>query len=236
MTEDTGKTVTHAMLLAAGMGKRMRPLTDQCPKPLLKVNGKPLIVYHLERIRELGITDVVINVSYLADQIQDTLGSGERFDLNITYSYEAEPLETAGGIVKALPFLGHQRFLLINADVWINFNFSDWISNTEPADRPVSLVMVDNPSFHPTGDFNLLPNGLLTSGEAEPGTRVKRLTYAGVGIYTTSLFQPISTGYAKLAPYLIEWMKKGLVAGVYHDGAWSDVGTPERLALLQRAL
>ncbi|CAM3543913.1 N-acetylmuramate alpha-1-phosphate uridylyltransferase MurU [Halomonas lysinitropha] len=217
----------RAMILAAGLGTRMRPLTDHCPKPLLEVCGKPLIVHHLERLRAGGIREVVINVSYHAEQIVAALGDGAAFGMRIAWSREATPLETGGGIRQALPLLGEAPFLLVNGDVWCDL---------DPADLPAlgddlaRLVLVDNPGHHPQGDFHLDAEGRVHA-EGEP-----RLTFAGISLLDPALVADEPPGAFTLAPLLRRAMAEGRVGGHHHRGAWIDVGTPERLADLDRRL
>ncbi|MEQ5801044.1 N-acetylmuramate alpha-1-phosphate uridylyltransferase MurU [Halomonas sp. H10-9-1] len=213
-----------AMILAAGLGTRMRPLTDHCPKPLLPVGGRPLIVHHLGRLRAAGITEVVINVSYRAEQIIAALGDGAGHGVSIAWSREATPLETGGGIRQALPLLGAAPFLLVNGDVWCDL---------DPATLPAlsdgdlaRLVLVDNPDHHPAGDFHLDAAGRLHAG-GEP-----RLTYAGIGLLDPALVAAEPQGAFALAPLLRRAMAEGRVAGHHYRGRWVDVGTPERLRAL----
>ncbi|WP_136066192.1 N-acetylmuramate alpha-1-phosphate uridylyltransferase MurU [Modicisalibacter radicis] len=216
-----------AMILAAGLGTRMRPLTDHCPKPLLDVAGKPLIAHHLERLAALGIDEVVINVSYRATQIVEALGDGRDYGLTIHYSHEAEPLETGGGIRQALALLGEAPFLLVNGDVWCALE-SDWLAPL--GDDLARLVLVDNPGHHAAGDFHLDSAGRMHEN-GEP-----RLTYAGIGLIDPALVAGEPPGAFKLAPLLREAMAAGRVAGCHHRGHWVDVGTPARLAELDRWL
>ncbi|GAB2180150.1 nucleotidyltransferase family protein [Denitratisoma sp. agr-D3] len=219
-----------AMVLAAGRGERMRPLTDHTPKPLLAVGGKPLIVWHLERLAAAGFKEVVINHAHLGQQIEDALGNGSQFGLALHYS--AEPpgaLETAGGIVQALPLLGDAPFLVINGDI-----FCDWdvgaAQTVLAGDDLAHLVLVSNPDHHPGGDF-ALRHGRVEDGDGP------RLTFAGIGVYRPSLFAGLVAGQpAKLAPLLRAAMKAGKVSGQWHPGRWVDVGTPQRLDDLDRLL
>ena len=228
-----------AMILAAGRGERMRPLTDVCPKPLLCVAGKPLIVWHLERLARAGFREVVINHAHLGEQIEVLLGDGEAWGVAITYSPEPPgALETAGGIAQALPFLGEEPFVVINGDIFCDWDLALAITALPPneATTLAHLVMVPNPVQHPQGDF-VLTDGKVGSGETAPGTN---LTFSGIGIYRPALFARLERGQpAKLAPLLREAMADGRVSGRLHAGYWTDVGTPERLAALdaeQRAL
>ncbi|MGQ7245587.1 N-acetylmuramate alpha-1-phosphate uridylyltransferase MurU [Salinicola sp. V024] len=217
-----------AMILAAGLGTRMRPLTDHCPKPLLPVAGKPLIVHHLERLAAAGIHDIVINVSYRAQQIIDALGNGERFGVSLTFSIEETPLETAGGLRQALPELDEAPFVLVNGDVWTDFPL-ERLALTEG--DLASLVMVDTTDFHRRGDFHLDDRGRLHA-EGEP-----RLIYAGLGVIHPRLIDDLPVGtVAKLAPLLVDAMQAGRVGGWHHRGDWVDVGTPARLAELEARL
>lgn len=216
-----------AMILAAGYGTRMRPLTDHTPKPLLKAGGKALIEYHIEKLRDAGIDSLVINSGWLGDKLADALGDGSRYGIPIAWSHEGTPLETAGGIKRALPLLGDEPFLLVNGDIWTDFDFQPLL-----ADRPdpVHLVLVNNPEHHPTGDFHLTAGGRLRDN-AEP-----RLTYAGVGRFEPALFADLPEGEAKLAPLLRAAMADDAASGEHHPGQWWDIGTPERLDELDRLL
>lgn len=214
------------MILAAGRGKRMRPLTDHTPKPLLTVAGKPLIVWHIERLAAAGIRDLVINHAHLGQKIEDALGDGSAWGVDIRYSAEGEghALSTGGGILRALPLLGARPFLVVNADVWCDFDFGRLAL---PAGALAYLVMVDNPAHHPEGDFHLA--GRVLSEQGEP-----RLTYGGIGAYSPAMFAHREPGAFPLGPLLREAMPDGKVMGEHHRGQWSDVGTPERLAELER--
>lgn len=216
-----------AMILAAGFGKRMRPLTDHCPKPLLPVAGKPLIVHHLERLAAANITEVVINVSYRAEQIMTALGDGTSYGVQIHWSLEATPLETGGGIHQALPLLGDAPFLLINGDIWCEF---DPMTLAPLSDDLAHLVLVDNPAHHPAGDFHLDDNGRVQAF-GEP-----RLTFAGLSLIDPALVAAEPPGAFPLAPLLRRAMAEGRVSGCHHQGEWVDVGTPGRLAELDRRL
>lgn len=216
-----------AMILAAGLGTRMRPLTDRCPKPLLPAGGKPLIAHHLERLRAAGIREVVINVSYRAEQIIEALGDGAGFGLSIAWSRESEPLETGGGIRRALPLLGEAPFLLVNGDVWCDL---DPAPLALPEGDLAHLVLVDNPDHHPHGDFHLDASGRVHEA-GEP-----RLTFAGLSLIDPALVASEPPGAFPLAPLLKRAMAAGRVSGRHHRGAWIDVGTPERLEALDRQL
>jgi N-acetyl-alpha-D-muramate 1-phosphate uridylyltransferase len=214
-----------AMILAAGRGERMRPLTDTCPKPLLEVGGKPLIVHHLEKLHDIGVREVVINYAWLGEQIEHTLGSGEQFGVSIRYSSESpEALETAGGIVKALPLLGAGKFLLINGDVYSDFNFADM---NIPENSDAHVVLVDNPEHNPEGDFALNTASGKISGDHD--SHAPRLTYSGIGVYDTCMFAHVAPGKRPLYPLLQAAIQRGAMSGQYYSGQWSDVGTVARL-------
>jgi N-acetyl-alpha-D-muramate 1-phosphate uridylyltransferase len=225
----------HALIFAAGLGERMRPLTDHTPKPLLDVRGKPLIVWHLEKLAAIDVHYVVINTSHLADQFPEALGDGSRWGLRIRYAYEGPvPLETGGGMLNALPLLGPEPFIVVSGDVWTDADFA--ALPTEPA-GVAHLLMVDNQPHHPHGDFALDDNGLLHSDGD------KRLTYSGIGVYRREFLDGwrdvIGQDAAvskpprfKIRPLLEAGMARGAVSGSHHRGEWTDVGTPARLASL----
>lgn len=220
-----------AMILAAGRGERMRPLTDFTPKPLLKVGAKPLIVWHLERLAQAGFKEVVINHAHLGGQIEQALGNGSLWSMHIQYSPEQQALETAGGIANALPLLGEQPFLVVNGDIYTEIDFAP-LANLAHSLSPnlAHLLMVDNPPQHPQGDFAIV-DGRLSEGGAT------KLTFSGVGVYHPSLFAGVVRGQAaKLAPLLREAMAKQLATASYYDGVWHDIGTPERLQNLDQQL
>lgn len=206
----------NAMILAAGRGERLRPYTDSCPKPLLTVQGKPLLTHHLEALANAGIKQVVINVSWLGDKIEQAIGAGRRFGLEIIYSREAEALETAGGILHALEKLD-DRFIVVNGDVFTDYPFERLLSNNSIA----HLVMVKNPPHHPTGDFGL------TDGYVNNEFK-KRYTFAGVSCFHQSFFAGLASGKQALAPLLRKAAETGQVTGELHQGRWADVGTLER--------
>ena len=209
------------MILAAGRGERMRPLTDTLPKPLLKVGGKMLIEYHLERLKAAKISDVIINHAWLGEKIEQTLGDGTKYGLNIQYSAEEEALETAGGIINALPLLGKDEpFIVINGDVFCDFEVSKLPSKLSGL---AHLVLVDNPPQHPEGDFVLSQSGLI-----EPEGEHK-LTFSGIGVYHLDLFKDYPQGKQALAPVLRNAMQQHKVSGESYSGVWHDIGTPERL-------
>lgn len=229
-----------ALIFAAGLGERMRPLTDTTPKPLLAVAGKPLIAWHLERLAAAGVTDVVVNTSWLAAQFPKTLGDGSRWGLSIRYSHEGDvPLETGGGMWHALGTLGNEPFIAVNGDVWTDYDFTRL-----PAQPPgdAHLVLVDNPGHNSSGDFLLCDDGSLRNSGGE------RFTFSGIGVYRASLFDDwrriigdapgarAQPPRFRLAPLLRAAIGEGQVTGEHHAGRWTDVGTPERLADLDAAL
>lgn len=222
-----------AILLAAGRGERLRPLTDTRPKPLLEVGGKPLIVHALERVRAAGIEHVVVNTSWLAGQLHEALGDGAGFGVELEFSDEGEvALETGGGIRRALPLLS-DPFLVVNADVWCDFDLGALeLGEGAAGQRDVAtLVMVDNPPQHPRGDF-VLDGGRLRAPRAEQ----PRLTYSGLGLMRHALFAGHQDGRFPLAPLLLAAMRQDRVGGVHHQGRWSDAGTADRLAALDALL
>lgn len=217
-----------AMILAAGRGERLRPLTDTCPKPLIPLNGNPLIVYHLEKLAEAGVKDVVINHAWLGEQFEKTLGRGEAFGLNIDYSAEPDGgLETAGGIIKALPLLGSDPFILINGDVFSHYDFGQ-LSAKLKSNFLAHLVLVPTPEFKPKGDFGLQPPGLVVShGE---------WTFSGISIIDPKLLGHYPVERLALAPILREAMDRQQVSGETYNGLWSDIGTRERLIATEHQL
>ncbi len=211
----------NAMILAAGRGERMRPLTDRTPKPLLTVNDKPLIVYHLEKLQQVGIESVVINISWLGEQIQQALGDGSRFGLSIEYSHEPEALETAGGIVQAQDKL-EDRFIVVNADVFTDFDYRHLLDFPAAA----HLVLAPNPSHNPAGDF-AIDQGYLSNALNS------RHTFSGIAAYRKSFFAGLEVGKRPLAPLLRAGADRREITAELHDGLWNDVGTAERLESLQ---
>jgi MurNAc alpha-1-phosphate uridylyltransferase len=217
-----------AMILAAGRGERLRPLTDTTPKPLLKAGPRSLIEHHLFHLAEKGINDVVINIAWLGAQIKEALGKGEKYNLNITYSDEGEQaLETAGGIIKALPLLGDEPFLIVNGDIWSDFDLSTIGNNKMQGEA--HLVLVDNPDHNNNGDFALKDGYLQNTGDP-------MYTYSGIGIYTKQFFEGMPPGKTPLAPILREKIKQHKVTGEIYKGLWTDVGTIERLQTLNNSL
>ncbi len=221
-----------AMILAAGYGERMRPLTDHTPKPLLAAGGMPLIEYHLRALAAAGFAELVINVSHLGEQIEAFCGEGARWGLRIAYSREEAPLETAGGIVQALPLLGDAPFLVVNGDVWCDYPFARLRGETLHAWERARLVMVGNPPQHPRGDFQLDDAGRLqVRAEDETG-----YTYAGIGLFSPAFFAGVPPGRLALRPLLDASIAAGTLGGEHYPGRWEDVGTPERLAALDTRL
>jgi len=220
------------MILAAGRGERMRPLTDHTPKPLLQAGGKPLIVWHIERLVRAGITDLVINHAHLGLQIEHALGDGSQFGATIRYSNEGTALETAGGIAFAAPLLGDEVFAVVNGDVYCDFDFARLPTQAAAlahSDDMAHLVLVDNPEHNLTGDFGLQ--------DARITDIPPKLTFSGIGLYKPQLFAHIECGTkAPLAPLLREQIAAGKVSGEHHQGAWVDVGTPQRLDELDKQL
>jgi len=230
----------HALIFAAGLGERMRPLTERTPKPLLSVGGKPLIVWHLEKLAAAGVHYVVINTSHLAEQFPDTLGDGSRWGLRIRYAYEGPtPLETGGGMLNALPLLGSAPFIAVNGDIWCDVDLAALPS--EPAGL-AHLLLVDNPPQHPHGDFALDAHGTVhDDGDA-------RLTFSGIGVYRQELLQgwrevignvagtDMQPPRFRLVPLLRAAMANDAISGSHYRGAWTDVGTPQRLAQLEAEL
>jgi N-acetyl-alpha-D-muramate 1-phosphate uridylyltransferase len=218
-----------AMILAAGRGERMRPLTLARPKPLLEAGGAPLIVHHLRALAAAGFEDVVVNLSWLGGQIQAALGDGSRHGVRIHYSDEGpEPLETGGGIFHALPLLGTGPFLVLNGDTWSDIPYADLRERLAARDL-AHLVLVPNPAHNESGDF-VLENGRIVEATGD------RVTFSGVGLYRAELFEGCRDGAFKLAPLLRAAARDGRVSGEIHAGAWLDIGTPERLAELDARL
>ena len=218
-----------AMILAAGRGVRMRPLTDASPKSLLAVGGKPLIAWQLEKLARAGFSEIVVNHAYLGDMIEAALGDGSRFGLSIRYSPEREALETAGGIALALPLLGAGPFLVVNADIYSDYDFSA-LARLDLQDRLAHLVLVCNPPQHPRGDFALAAGRVRDAG-------ARLLTFSGIGVYAPRLFGGIAPGAkVPLAPLLRKAMAAERVSGEHYRGRWHDIGTPERLRALDAEL
>jgi len=220
-------TKPKVMILAAGRGERMRPLTDHTPKALLKAGGRALIDYRIESLAAAGFRDLVINHAHLGAQIEAHLGNGERYGVRITWSREPDAaLETGGGIFQALARLDDENFLVVNADIWTDYPFARLAA---PIAGLAHLVLVDNPPQHPQGDFVLRDSRVQAEG-------TPRLTFSGIGVYHRDLFRGCRPGRFPLAPLLRHAMESGQVSGEHYTGAWRDIGTPERLAELDRAL
>lgn len=219
-----------AMILAAGRGERMRPLTDHTPKPLLPVGGQPLIAWHIQRLAAAGFGDIVINHAWLGEKIETALGDGSRYGVRLAYSREATALETAGGIATALPLLGEAPFLVVNGDVLTDVDFAalrPTLAALDDKQHLAHLLLVANPAHHPGGDFGLLADGRLSANAADG----IGLTFSGIGLYHPALFASTPAQQpAKLAPLLRAAMARGQISGARHDGLWLDVGTVERLA------
>jgi len=216
------------MILAAGRGERMRPLTDCTPKPLLPVAGQPLIEHHIEALARAGFKELVINHAHLGEQIEEALGNGQRWGITILYSPESTgALETGGGIFNALPLLGDDPFVVINGDIWTDY---DLTCLRVPEHKLAHLILVDNPAHNPEGDFLLSNDGLCSEGAG------KCLTFSGIGVYQPAFFADCKPGAFPLAPVLKTAMAHGRVSGEYYTGKWVDVGTPQRLEALNTAL
>jgi N-acetyl-alpha-D-muramate 1-phosphate uridylyltransferase len=216
-----------AMLLAAGRGERLRPITDSLPKPLVRVGGRPLIAWHLVRLAQAGVREVVINLSWLGEKMRAALGDGREFGVRISWSEEGPvPLETGGGILEALPLLVPGPFLVVSADIWTDIDFA---GIRIPDQSQAHLVLIPNPPHHPRGDFGL-EDGLVVDREND------RFTYANVGIYRAELFDGFSAGRFPLLTVLRRGIAARAVSGEIHRGEWRDVGTPERLADLEKRL
>jgi MurNAc alpha-1-phosphate uridylyltransferase len=216
-----------AMILAAGRGERMRPLTDATPKPLLRIGGQTMIERHVHALARAGIRQLVINHAHLGEQIMQALGDGSAYGVEIAYSPEPDgALETGGGIFNALPLLGAEPFLVVNADIWTDYPFTGLSAEIEGL---AHLVMVDNPAHHPGGDFSLSGGRLAQRGPA-------MLTFSGIGIYRPELFAGCTPGAFPLAPLLRTAMDAGQVSGEQYTGSWFDVGTPERLEAINRVV
>ncbi len=217
-----------ALILAAGRGERMRPLTDTTPKPLLRVGGQALIGHAIAALRQAGITDLVINHAHLGQQIERALGDGSQLGVRLEYSPEPPgALDTGGGIVNALPRLGDAPFLVVNGDIWTDFPFASLV---RPFSAPAHLVLVDNPPHHPEGDF------YLAGGEVQDKGPGRRLTFSGIGVYSPDLFAGCRPERFPLVPLLRRAMERGEVSGEHYRGLWFDIGTPDRLAALENRL
>ena len=216
------------MILAAGRGERMRPLTDTLPKPLLEVGGKPLIVWHVEKLAACGFKEIIINVAHLGYKVIEALGDGSKWRVNISYSDEQNEgaLESAGGILKALPLLGDKPFLVVNADIWCDYEFNQAF---DLKDKLAHLILVPNPEHNPNGDFGL--DGSLLLNEADI-----KYTFCGIGYYSPKLFEGLEYGKSALAPLLRKAIDKEKINGSLYGGKWYDIGTPQRLAMINEEL
>ncbi len=216
-----------AMILAAGRGERMRPLTDTTPKPLLEVGGIPLIVWHIERLAHEGFKEIIINIAHLGYKIPEALGDGSEWGVKLIYSDEQEEgaLESAGGIIKALPLLGDEPFLVVNGDIWCDYDFEH--VKALPQNILAHLILVPNPEHNTKGDFALNESKVVDN---------KQYTFSGIGYYSPKLFEGIAYGKTPLAPLLREAMRAGKVSGELYEGEWYDIGTPQRLEWLNAQL
>ena len=223
------------MILAAGRGERMRPLSDGTPKPLLTAGGKPLIVWQIEALARAGFCDIVINVSHHAQQVMDVLGDGAALGVRIAWSVETEPLEVAGGIATALPLLPQGPALIVSGDIWTAFDYASLAQRAhaiahDPAAPRVHLVMVPNPPFHPSGDF-VLHDGMLAADSGH------KLTYGNIGVYDIALVAELPRGARlQMLPSFLAWIGRGIVSGERYDGSWANVGTPDDLMALDARL
>ncbi|NID17005.1 N-acetylmuramate alpha-1-phosphate uridylyltransferase MurU [Luteibacter yeojuensis] len=214
----------HALILAAGLGERMRPLTTHTPKPLLEVNGKPLIVHHIEKLAAAGVRYIVVNTSHLAQQFPERLGDGSRWGVRLRYSYEGPtPLETGGGMLAALPLLGPEPFIVVSADIWSDI---DYAALPHEPEGVAHLVMLPNPAFHAAGDF-ALAGGKLYEGDGPEGA--ERLTFGNVGVYRREIVAREAPGRFKLLPMYQRAIAEGALTGERFDGFWRNVGTPAQL-------
>ena len=211
----------------------MRPLTDKTPKPLLDVNGQRLIEYHINALAAAGVSDIVINIAWLGQQIPDYLGNGSRYNVSLQFSDEGEALETGGGIFNALPLLGSEPFILVNGDIWSDYEFSPLVSLINKGfTRLAHLVLVNNPAHNPQGDFSIDTKTRLLNRQKGQGAG----TYSGIGIYHPKMFEACKPGKFPLAPMLMDGMDKNQISGEHYAGLWFDIGTPERLAELDEML
>lgn len=210
-----------AMILAAGRGERMRPLSDHTPKPLLEIHGKALIVWHIEKLSSIGFKEIIINIAHLGYKIPLALGDGSKWKVKLIYSNEQKEgaLESAGGIIKALPLFGNETFLVVNGDIWCDYEFD---INFDLKNDLAHLILVPNPKHNPDGDFAIENNRLFNNGE-------KKYTFSGIGYYSPKLFEGLTSQKSALAPILREAIQKEKISGSLHTGRWYDIGTPQRL-------
>ena len=226
--------MASALILAAGRGERMKPLTDAVPKPLLRAGGRPLIEWQVERLALAGFTNVVVNHSHLGSQIEDALGDGRRLGVHIRYSHEPQALETAGGVAQAIPLIGAEPFVVVSGDIYTNYDYSALLPRIDfilrhPERRVAHFVLVDNPPWHQEGDMGL-EGGVVTRG-------TPRLTYGNIGVFHPILFDEIVPGtWLKLFPWAYRFVEAGRVGGEHFRGEWDNVGTPAQLAALDRRL
>ncbi len=226
----------RAMILAAGRGERLRPLTDKIPKPLVEVNGKPLIVWHIEKLAAAGFKQFVINLCWLGEKIKQQLGNGSNWDINIEYSEESEALETAGGIIQALPVLGNKPFAVINSDIWSDFSAEKIMDNLQQltdSEFLVKLMLVENPQHNLDGDFGLEKNTLQPYTEQQ---NKKHWTYAGIGFYKPEFFIGLERGKRAMPPLWTQGAQQKKISAEVFQGYWQDVGTLQRLAELEKHL
>ena len=216
-----------AMILAAGRGERLRPLTDETPKPLIKVAGKSLIEYHLENLARAGFKEIIINTAWLAEKVHQQLGDGSKYGVTIRYSDEGKALETAGGIIHALPLLGDEPFLVVNGDIWCDLDFST-LEELKPSAQ-AHLILINNPEHNPSGDFALQKGLIENAGKPMH-------TYSGIGIYSPEFFERQKLGTLPLAPILRKKCEASLISGELYNGMWTDVGTIQRLDELEKQL
>lgn len=226
------------MILAAGLGNRMRPLTLTTPKPLLEVGGKPLIVWHIEKLKRMGIDEIVINTAYLAEKLVEYLGDGSAYGVKILWSHEGEGLETAGGIINALPLLGEEPFLVVNGDVWTEIDFSilqqsEIYEKVKSGEKLAHLLLVENPVQHPQGDFCLYQGHAYPHSQYEQG---ENLTFSGLSLQSAPLFSGLAQGKRPLAPILRDAMANHKISATKVVQRWVDVGTPERLYQLDEQI
>lgn len=221
-----------AMILAAGRGTRMAPLTDTCPKPLIPLCGKPLIIHHLEKLAAAGITDIVINHAWLGEQLEQTLGNGSSWGIKIQYSPENEALETGGGVYQALPLLGEDAFLLINGDVWTNWDYNEVMNTSLQEGELGHLWLIDNPAHNPQGDFCLGEGKVLDTALLNETA----LTFSGISLLSPQLWAECTSGAYPLAPMLRSAMLQQQITGSKLNADWVDVGTPQRLSDLEQRL